>query len=145
MLEPASRRSARSMLTSTHDKPPLPGVEHLVAKLEERFGRSYTQARLTIERDHEAQIFGQGLNFFHFENLRLSHSLIRAVLLATSLYARGAKNAEGVELRRVRFSFPTLPSAFDGFTILHLSDLHADMSQPAMRRVAELVSDLDYD
>ncbi|TJW29834.1 MAG: metallophosphoesterase, partial [Mesorhizobium sp.] len=34
---------------------------------------------------------------------------------------------------------------FDGFQILHLSDLHVDMSRPAMDRVIELVSDLDYD
>ena len=40
---------------------------------------------------------------------------------------------------------PNLPSAFDGFTILHLSDLHADMSGPALQRVAELTPDLDYD
>ena len=38
-----------------------------------------------------------------------------------------------------------LPSAFDGFTILHLSDLHADLSGPAMRRAAELANGLDYD
>ena len=133
------------MLTSTREKPPVEGDKQLVAKLEERFGSTYTQQRLTIERDHEAQIFGQGLNFFHFENLRLSHSLIRGALLATGLYRRGARNARDVELRRTRFSFPALPSVFDGFTILHLSDLHADLSQPAMRRVAELVSDLSYD
>ncbi len=133
------------MLTSTREQPPVEGDQQLVAKLEERFGSAYTQARLTIERDHEAQIFGQGLNFFHFENSRLSHSLIRGALLATGLYRRGARNAADVELRRTRFSFPALPNAFDGFAILHLSDLHADMSQPAMRRVAELVSGLSYD
>ena len=38
-----------------------------------------------------------------------------------------------------------LPSAFDGFTILHLSDLHADLCAAAMRRAAELAHGLDYD
>jgi hypothetical protein len=38
-----------------------------------------------------------------------------------------------------------LPSAFDGFTILHLTDLHADMSGGAMAEAARLVSGLRYD
>ena len=33
----------------------------------------------------------------------------------------------------------------DGFTILHLSDLHVDMSEAAMQRVCELVGELRYD
>jgi predicted MPP superfamily phosphohydrolase len=133
------------MLTFTRERPPVAGDRQLVAKLEKRLGRRYARQRLGIERDHEAQIFGQGLNFFHFENLPLSHTLIRGVLLATGLYWRGAKNAAQVELRQIRFSFRDLPRAFDGFTILHLSDLHAEMSEPAMRRVAELVAGLRYD
>jgi predicted MPP superfamily phosphohydrolase len=133
------------MLTSTREKPPVTGDKDLISKLEKRLGRRYARQRLGIERDHEAQIFGQGLNTFHIQNLPLSHTLIRGVLRATGLYWRGAKNAANVELRHVRFSFPALPQVFDGFTILHLSDLHADLCPPAMRRVAELVSGLDYD
>jgi predicted MPP superfamily phosphohydrolase len=134
------------MLTFTREKPPVAGdYTELVTRLEKRLGRRYARQRLGIEREHEAQIFGQGLNFFHIQNLPLSHSLIRGALLATGLYRRGIKNAANVELRHVRFSFPTLPRIFDGFTILHLSDLHADLCPPATRRVAELVSDLDYD
>jgi predicted MPP superfamily phosphohydrolase len=50
-----------------------------------------------------------------------------------------------VQLRRNTVHLPNLPTSFDGFTILHLSDLHADMSGPAMQQVAELAPDLDYD
>jgi uncharacterized protein len=38
-----------------------------------------------------------------------------------------------------------LPAEFDGFTILHISDLHADMSADAMTEAARLVSGLRYD
>ena len=34
-------------------------------KLEQRLGRLYAKQRLGIETDHEAQIFVQGINFFH--------------------------------------------------------------------------------
>jgi predicted MPP superfamily phosphohydrolase len=39
----------------------------------------------------------------------------------------------------------TLPSGFDGFTLLHISDLHADMNAGAMRRLTELLADVSYD
>ena len=37
-------------------------------KLEQRLGRLHAKQRLGIEKDHEAQIFGQGISFFHIEN-----------------------------------------------------------------------------
>jgi hypothetical protein len=45
-------------------------------KLEQRLGRLHARQRLGIEKDHEAQIFGQGINFFHIENWYSIHSLI---------------------------------------------------------------------
>ena len=71
--------------------------------------------------------------------------LIEAVLRATGTYRRGVANARKVELRRNDVRLLRLPKAFDGFTILHLSDLHADMSAAAMERVAELALGLEYD
>src|SRR5215813_11055271 len=43
--------------------------EAVLAKLERRLGRLHAKLRLGIEMDHEAQIFGQGINFFHIEKL----------------------------------------------------------------------------
>jgi hypothetical protein len=57
----------------------------ILTLLEKRLGPGYARQRLEIESDHEAQVFGQGINFFHFENLPLSHIVIRAVLMATGL------------------------------------------------------------
>ncbi len=119
--------------------------DDVLAILEQRLGRRYARQRLGIEKDHEAQVFGQGLNFFHIENLKPSHALIRAVLMASGLYWRGAGNAAKVELRHNRIVSPHLPQAFDGVTILQLSDLHVEMSEAAMRRVIALVQGLTYD
>jgi hypothetical protein len=113
--------------------------------LEKRLGRRYARQRLGIEKDHEAQIFGQGINFFHIENLKPSHALIRAVLMVSGLYWRGAGNAAKVEVRHNRIASPHLPRAFDGYTVLQLSDLHVEMSESAMRRVIALVRELKYD
>ena len=119
--------------------------EPVMDLLEKRLGRRYARQRLGIEKDHEAQIFGQGINFFHLENLTPSHALIRAVLMASGLYWRGVSNAAKVELRHNRIVSPHLPQAFDGYTILQLSDLHVDMSNAAMQRVIELLKGVRYD
>jgi predicted MPP superfamily phosphohydrolase len=113
--------------------------------LEARLGRRYARQRLGIEKDHEAQVFGQGINFFHIENLKPSHALIRAVLMASGLYWRGVRNASKVETRRNRIDSPRLPASFDGFTILQLSDLHVEMSEAAMARVIALLKGIRYD
>jgi hypothetical protein len=120
-------------------------IDANLAVLEKRLGRRHAKARLGIEKDHEAQVFGQGINFFHIENLPLSHALIRSVLIATGLYWRGLDNAGKVELRENRIILPRLPRAFDGFTILQLSDLHVEMSAAAMERTVALVDNLRYD
>jgi uncharacterized protein len=113
--------------------------------LESRLGPLHVRMRLGIEREHEAQAFGQGLNFLHLENLPIMQAMIEIVLRATGTYWRGRANAAKVQLRRNTIRLANLPSAFDGFTILHLSDLHADLSGPAMERVGELAHDLEYD
>ena len=113
--------------------------------LEQRIGQRHARQRLGIEKDHEAQVFGQGINFFHIENLALSHVLIRALLMATGLYWRGISNAAKVDIRHNRIELPNLPKAFDGFTIVQLSDLHVEMSEAAMERVIDLLGEAHYD
>ena len=113
--------------------------------LEQRLGRVHARQRLGIEREHEAQIFGQGLNWFHIENLTASHVLIRAILMATGLYWRGLKNAQQVSLTHNFINSPRLPTSFQGYTLLQISDLHADMNLQLIERVRGLVRGLHYD
>lgn len=113
--------------------------------LEQRLGRLHARQRLGIERDHEAQVFGQGLNFFHFENLAAMPLMIRTVLTLGGLYGRGQRNATKLTVRTHQVSSPLIPRPFDGFRLLHLSDLHVDMSGPAMERLAGLIEAIAYD
>ena len=119
--------------------------QDVYAALVQRLGRRYAEQRLRMEEDHEAQVFGHGINFFHFENWYSSEWLIRNTLRLCGLYRRGLKNATRVELRRNDIALPRLPSAFDGLTILHISDMHADMNAGAMEALITLVEDVDYD
>lgn len=119
--------------------------EAILSKLERRLGRLHARQRLGIETDHEAQVFGQGINFFHIENWYSIHSVIRTTLKLMGLYWRGCKNAEQIQVKHNHIAMKTLPSRFDGFTLLHISDLHADMNEGAMRRLTELLPDMAYD
>jgi len=113
--------------------------------LETRLGRLYAKQRLGIEADEEARIFGQGINFFHIENWYSFHSFIKYTLKLTGLYWRGRNNTVRVQARLNPIESKSLPPAFDGFTILHISDMHVDMSQGAMHRLIELLHEIDYD
>jgi len=117
----------------------------LAEALEARLGRVHLRQRLGIESDHEAQVFGQGRNFFHIENWYSIHALIRNLLRGMLLYRRGRRNARRIGLRRNELSLPGLPRAFDGFTLLHISDLHLDMSPDMPDALLRAVDGLDYD
>jgi hypothetical protein len=114
-------------------------------KLEERLERLHLRQRLGIEDEREGRLSGQGINAFRPEKWYLSASLIRTALMASGLYWRARKNAEDIKIRRHDIRSPQVPDSFDGFTILHLSDLHADMNGGAMRRLIELLPTVSYD
>jgi uncharacterized protein len=71
--------------------------EDISELLQERLGRLHAKLRLGIEADHEAQVFGQGINYFHPENLTSSHFVIRTYLRLTGLF--GKKKGQSLRLR----------------------------------------------
>ena len=119
--------------------------EDILRKLEERLGPLHARQRLGIETEHDAQISGQGLLFFHVGNWYPIHSVIRNALKLTGLYWRARRNTERILVKRNDVMLKELPPLFDGFTILHLSDMHVDMNEGAMRRLIELVGGMRYD
>jgi uncharacterized protein len=119
--------------------------QDVLERLEARLGRLHAKQRLGIEDDHEGRVLGQGFKFFHPENWRRSPSILRTVLTLTGLYWRARKNAENIQVRRHDVRLIDLPSSFDGFTILQLSDLHVDLSERVMARLIELLPTVSYD
>lgn len=130
------------ILTDNLSQPPT--EQKIRETLERRLGRVHARQRLGIERDHES-VFGHGINFFHVENWYSIHSLFRIALKLTGLYWRGQENSARIQVRHNRIQLRNLPSSFDGFTILHISDLHSDMNPKAMERLISVLPGLDYD
>jgi predicted MPP superfamily phosphohydrolase len=118
--------------------------QDIVEKLEQRLGRVHARQRLRIERDHE-DVFGHGINFFHPENWYSTHSILRVALKLTGLYSRGHKNTERIQVRHNVIELADLPALFDGFTVLHITDMHADMNPGPIQRLLEILPELRYD
>lgn len=113
--------------------------------LEQRVGRLHLRQRLGIEQDHESQVIGRGRNLFHIENWYSLHGLIRGILKLSLMYPRGRNNTLAIEARYNSFHIAHLPQAFDGYTILHISDLHLDMHPEFPAVLAERVRGMEYD
>ncbi len=119
--------------------------EHVIAELATRTSPAHLRQRLGIEGDREARVFGQGINFFHIENWYSIHAALRFVLRATMLHGRGQRNALSLAVRHNGITLPRLPAAFEGFRILHLSDLHLDMLDGLTHALVERVRGIDHD
>ena len=117
----------------------------LFTALEPRVGALHLRQRLGLESDHQARIFGRGRNFFHLENWYSVHGLIRHGLRLAGLHGRGRRNALRIKVQENPLTVPGLPAAFEGYTILQVSDPHLDMSPGLPNAVAELVRGLQYD
>ena len=113
--------------------------------LTKRIGSEHVGRRLKIEAEHEAQLFGQGLIFFNLENWYAAPLIVRSALKLAGLYSRARRNADKIVVRHNIVACERLPPAFDDYTILHISDLHVDISEGAMQHLVGLVGDLQYD
>lgn len=62
-------------------------------------------------------------------------------LHATGFYRKGIQNTANIRLRQNALYFENLPQSFDGFTILHLSDLHLDCLANFERIILNTIND----
>lgn len=123
--------------------PPLDAA--MRKRLEARVGRLHLNQRLGIETDYEARIFGQGRTLFHIENWYSIHGLMRGVLRLMGMHARGQRNARSVQVNHNEIILPQLPPAFEGYRILHISDMHLDMAPDMPNALIEAVRQVEYD
>ncbi len=116
-----------------------------LAALEPRIGHLHLRQRLGLEHDYETHVFRRGTHFLHLENWYSVHGLIRAGLTLAGLHARGRRNALAIEIREHVVDVPHLPEAFEGYTILHVSDLHFRADPAFLAALVDRVAGLVYD
>lgn len=67
------------------------------------------------------------------------------VLKIFGLYQKGYGNAKTISVNEISLKFRNLPVAFNGFTILHLSDLHIDSIPGFASLIIDKIKDLRFD
>ncbi|MDF9795253.1 putative MPP superfamily phosphohydrolase [Catalinimonas alkaloidigena] len=65
-------------------------------------------------------------------------------LKASGLYPIGKRNAQKIQLHEFELYFDQLPAAFDGYSILHLTDLHLDCLPGIEEAISNKLQDLHY-
>lgn len=108
-------------------------------------GEELLQRRLAMEAEQDAHHYRKASDAFRLEHLASAGPLIRAVLTLTGLRARGRRNMLDIRVRRNEVVLAGLPAAFDGFTLLHASDLHLDLSERHASVLAQCVRGLACD
>ncbi len=66
-------------------------------------------------------------------------------LRVINVYERGKRNAQNIVVNKIDLNFDNLPVDFDGYTILHLTDLHLDCGIRLDNLICEKLKDLSYD
>jgi len=105
--------------------------------------RSVRRAAIEAEHHKGRRAYGRGDFFLRHDDIL--RPILRWSLKAAGLYAAGLHAARQPLVRSLCFEFDSLPAAFHGFRILHLSDLHIDGVDGLAERTAEIVSGLPVD
>ena len=101
--------------------------------------------RHLIEQGHLTSWARRGRGAFTVEHVPFHRTVLRAIFRVAWLRSRGERNARNAVVSTLRFAFDSLPSAFCGFTILHLSDLHADGLTGLSESLGGRLQDLQVD
>ena len=113
--------------------------------LRERLGSHQYRQRMNVEHYHAAEVFGGGRTRFHPENFPVLRIGLQIMLRASLLYWWGNWNTRRHRVRENTMTLRRLPRAFDGYRILHLSDLHLDIDPEITTALLHTLAPLDYD
>ncbi len=107
-------------------------------KIIARCGESYVSNRLRLQVEHSASVLGPGVGSFHFENMERALRLFGWGIKILRGWSRGFSNIQAHKIVINRVEIRRLPKAFEGFKILHLSDLHLDVFEGMGAHVGRL-------
>jgi len=107
------------------------------------------EQRLAPRRTIEAAMLSGRWRHAHKDTLvmreRIARPILRTLLKCAGIYSRGMRNALQPVVRHLRLEFEDLPASFEGFRILHLTDLHIDGMDGLAEIVAERIASLHAD
>ena len=101
--------------------------------------------RLSMETENMLnKCYGGKGRYYWYLHLFMA-KMLKSLLHLTGLYRKGVYNAKNIVLREIPLYLPQLPQAFEGFTILHLSDLHLDGIPGLEKRILNILDNRKVD
>ena len=117
-------------------------LQHYAARL----GEAEFAARMAAEQGmRECRGARQGKGLFRLENKIDLYGLIKFCLKLCGFWNRAVRNYFDIQVVNNEVRLKNLPPEFDGYTILQVSDLHADLHPDFPARVKEIIAPLVYD
>jgi len=102
------------------------------------------QRRLFLEQQRDA-VYARRKILGVFEEETWLAKILRIVLRLAGVLHRGYRNAENPTIRRIVLPFDDLPEGFDGYRILHLSDLHFSAKHGVSKRALDTLRTVTAD
>lgn len=115
-------------------------------ELAERIG--YAQFEKRLSKEHglvEQQGHAQNRGVFRFDNWFDFYGLVKLGLKVTGLWSRGVRNYLDIQVESNEVYLNRLPAEFDGFRILQLTDLHADLYPDFVASVRKVIDRVECD
>lgn len=113
---------------------------------EERLGAQAYARRVAIEREREREARRLVSSHCTFLKVHFVRPALRVALRCLGLWGRGRRELLSPVVRENEVVLgDALPAAFDGFRILHLTDLHIDIDEELVESISRAVAPLDYD
>lgn len=106
-----------------------------------RMGEAAFARRDHLEQNRELKLGGR----IRWCPMRFVRPIALLAVKCVGLWRVGHREFLNLQLRENTVALKTLPPQFDGFRILHLSDLHLDLDTKLTDAIREKVGGLDYD
>jgi len=123
--------------------PPTSPAEE--SALRQRLGPRLHAKRLRRQSDKLARLIHQGEGVFKLERIFPFDPFLSALLRLLGVHEKLRANFLAVRLVEREWKFPNLPPFFDGFRLLQLSDLHADLDPALTPAIVALVASTPHD
>ena len=113
--------------------------------MDQRMGQRTYARRLAIERGRLIEYHRPVSPKMTALKIRVVRPILAFGLRALGLYRHGYRQFHSIRVRRNTLAIRRLPGAFEGFTLLQMSDLHIDLDATLVDSVAAAIAGLPYD
>ena len=119
-------------------------TDKILVYLEKRFGASYLKNRLMTENCH-SMLRQLASKVIYRKDMDPAYIFLKFILVVAGSYFKLRANTIKYEVKYHTTAFNNLPAEFDGFKILHLSDIHMEGIPDNGRTLSKKIAELKYD